>query len=119
MKLYDLASVIKHQEEKNLDKDFTLFSVIQQRFSEPNTGDSFDYLPTQYLGEIIKQMGFDGLRFKSSLKNGGINVLLFDDQKCKAVRSDMIKVGDIELKYTKPEIYQLEEFLKMGKSIGQ
>ena len=57
-------------------------------------------------------MGFDGLRFRSSLKNGGINVVLFDDIKCKAVCSDMIKVVGNELKLEKPEIYQLEELLK-------
>ena len=56
-------------------------------------------------------MGFDGLRFKSSLKNGGINIVLFDDKKCKAIRSDIIKVADIELKLDAPDIYQLEEFL--------
>ena len=40
-------------------------------------------------------MGFDGLRFKSAVKNGGINIVLFDDMKCKAIRSDLIKVSDI------------------------
>ena len=112
VKIYDLAQEIKPQEGENTEYDYSLFNVIQQRFSEPNTGDAFRYLPTQYLGELIKQMGFDGLRFKSSLKNGGINVVLFDDKKCKAYRSDMIKVGDIELKFENPEIYQLEELLK-------
>lgn len=115
LKLYDLASAIETQEE-NLGDDYTLFSVIQKRFSEPNTGDPFDYLPTQYLGEIIKHMGFDGIRFNSSIKNGGINILLFDDNKCRAYRSDMIKVGSIELKFDNPEIYQLEEMLKQDKN---
>ena len=112
IKIYDLVKDADPQEEKRTNDDYSLFSVIQQRFSEPNTGDSFRYLPTQYLGEIIKQLGFDGIRFKSSLKNGGVNVVLFDTKKCKAIRSDIIRVGDIELKYDNPEIYQLEEFFK-------
>lgn len=115
VKIYDLARNIKPQEGENSEYDYSLFSVIQQRFSEPNTGDVIRYLPTQYLGELIKQMGFDGLRFKSSLKNGGVNIVLFDDKKCKAYRSDLFKVGDIELKYENPEIYQLEELLKTDK----
>ena len=115
VKIYDLARNIKPQEGENSEYDYSLFSVIQQRFSEPNTGDVIRYLPTQYLGELIKQMGFDGLRFKSSLKNGGVNIVLFDDKKCKAYRSDLIKVGDIELKYEDSEIYQLEELLKTDK----
>lgn len=119
VKLYDLAKDIKPPEEGFMEEDYPLFSVIQNRFSEPNTGEALEYLPTQFLGEIVKHMGFDGLRFKSSLKNGGINVVLFDDKKCKAIRSDLIKVGDIELKFDKPEIYQLEELLKADKTNGE
>ena len=118
LKVYDLAADIKPQEGENLDYDYTLFRVIQQRFSEPNTGDYFRYLPTQYLGEIIKQMGFDGLRFKSSLKNGGLNLVLFDDEKCKAVCSDITKVSNIELSFVNPEIYQLDNYLNQN-NIGR
>lgn len=99
LKIYDLAREIKPQEGENSDNDYLLFNVIRQRFSEPNSGDTIKYLPTQYLGEIIKQMGYDGLRFNSSLKKDGINVVLFDDKKCKSIRSDIIKVGDIKLKF--------------------
>lgn len=116
IKIYDLAAEIKPQEREIPDYDHTLFSVIQRRFSEPNTGDSFKYLPTQFLGEMIKQMGFDGLRFRSSLKNGGINLVLFDDKKCKVIRSDLIKVSDIVLTFDAPEIYQLEAYLKPSES---
>lgn len=118
LKIYDLAGEIKPQEGERSDNDYSLFDVIRQRFSEPNSGDAFKYLPTQYLGEIIKQMGFDGLRFNSSLKKGGINVVLFDDKKCKAIRSDIIKVGNIELKFDNPYIYQLEEFIDLGSNKG-
>jgi len=119
VKIYDLARVNKPQEGEESENDYALFDIIQQRFSEPNTGDTFRYLPTQYLSELIKQMGFDGLRFKSSLKKGGINVVLFDDKKCKVVSSDMVKVGNIELKFDNPEIYQLEELLKTDKGGDQ
>ena len=40
-----------------------------------------------------------------------VYIVLFDDKKCKAIRSDIIKVADIELKLDAPDIYQLEEFL--------
>ena len=113
MKIYDLAQDITSQRCENFGDNYALFSVIQRRFSDPNTGDTFRYLPTQFLGEMIKQMGFEGLRFKSSLKNGGINVVLFDDRKCTAVSSDLTKVSEIELKFDNPDIYQLEEYLKV------
>ena len=116
IRIYDLAREVTPKKAVSIDKDYSLFDVICQRFSEPNTGDAFKYLPTQYLGEIIKQMGFDGLRFKSSLKNGGINVVLFDDKKCRAVKSDIIKVGDIKLELVNPDIYELEKFIESSKS---
>lgn len=115
IKIYDLAQEIKLQGEETLDIDYLLFKEIQKRFSEPNAGDAFRYFPAQYLSELIKHMGFDGLRFKSSLKNGGTNVVLFDDKKCRPIRSELIKVGDIELKLEIPEIYGLEELLKTDK----
>ena len=119
IKIYDLASEIKHHEKEHEDNDFSLFYEIQQRFSEPNTGDAFRYLPTQYLGEMIKQMGFDGLRFNSSLKKGGVNVVLFDDKKCKAICSDLIRVDDIKLKLVNPDIYQFEECFNSDISNSQ
>ena len=115
IKLYDLTKDIKPQDEDPFDNNYTLFKVIQQRFSQPNTGDEIQYIPTQYLGELIKQMGFDGLRYKSSLNKSGINIVLFDEKKCKAIRSDIIRVDNIELKYNMSEIYQLKEFLRPDK----
>lgn len=112
IKIYDLAKEIKSQERDDANIDYLLYEEIQRRFSKPNAGQEDKYIPTQYLGELIKQMGFDGLRFKSSLKNGGINIVLFDDKKCKAISSDIVKVSDIKLKYENQDIYQLGEMLE-------
>ncbi len=42
-----------------------------------------EYLPTQYLCEFIKNCGYDGVFFKSSISTGA-NVALFDDAKVQA-----------------------------------
>lgn len=52
--------------------------VLSTCFSRPNFKDDFEYLPTQYLCEYIRELGFDGIRFGSSVKHGGINVIIFD-----------------------------------------
>lgn len=39
-----------------------------------------EYLPTQYLCEFIKNCGYDGVVFKSSISNGA-NIALFNDSK--------------------------------------
>ena len=75
--MYDLTGDIGN---KNDIKNPLLFSYIANRFSVPNHGDSLHYLPTQFLSETIKQMGFEGIRFRSALRQGGINVVLFSDQ---------------------------------------
>ena len=75
--VYDLTGDVDNQDDI---KNPLLFSYIANRFSVPNYGDTLHYLPTQFLSETIKQMGFEGIRFRSALRQGGINVVLFSDQ---------------------------------------
>jgi hypothetical protein len=76
-------------------------------FSRPYNGDVSKYLPTQYISEEIKLMGFDGLRFRSSLYKDGINVVLFNPDDCKAMSSDLIDVKGIDLNLDQPMIYKI------------
>lgn len=46
-----------------------------------------DYIETQYISEFIKHLGYDGIRFSSSLDWNGINVTLFKFDKCTALKS--------------------------------
>lgn len=50
-----------------------------------------EYLPTQYLCEFIKNCGYDGVVFKSSISNGA-NIALFDDSKLVAESLAQYKV---------------------------
>ncbi len=56
-----------------------------------------DYLPTQYLCEYIKSLGYDGVEYGSSLHDGGINLVVFNDEKltCKSV--EVHEVSKIEI----------------------
>ncbi len=72
-------------------------------FSRPNYKDEFEYLPTQYLCEYIRELGYDGIRFCSSVKKGGINVVIFDTEaKTKPYivsNSKVVKVKDINVEF--------------------
>jgi hypothetical protein len=57
------------------------FNTISELFSKPAFGNSDNYYTTQFLSELLKDMGFDGIRYKSSLKRKGINIVLFDISK--------------------------------------
>ena len=105
VKVYDLTKDIK--EEQNNIQFESLFNSIGRMFSRPYTGEASKYIPTQYLAEEIKRMGFDGIRFKSSLNEGGVNLLLFDPEVCKAVSSDLVNVKSIKIGTELPWIYQM------------
>lgn len=63
------------------DGEYSIVAVlhrISEEFSKPNFGDSLEYVPTQFICEFIKQLGYDGIKFKSAVSNTGTNILLFD-----------------------------------------
>lgn len=87
------------------NKDYTkktLYEVITSAFQRPNYGEPLHYLPTQYLSEYVKNiMCLDGIRFWSSLKKGGKNVVFFQSKHCEAVSSQLMLVEDIQLQISK------------------
>jgi hypothetical protein len=74
--------------------------ILEKELSRPiRRGDNeLDYLPSQYLCEFIKSIGFDGVEYRSSLYEGGFNIALFDDKKvnCINVKTIQVKIRDIE-----------------------
>lgn len=65
-----------------------LFHALSQLYSKPVTedDDTLDYIPTQYIAEFVKKIGYDGIVFKSSLYNNesSVNVVIFNFDKCEA-----------------------------------
>lgn len=77
-----------------------LIFQIMYSFSSPSDGDRKDYIPTQYIAEFIKTLGFEGVRFNSSLHDIGKNVTIFNFNKCSAVGSKLYEIKDICFKAT-------------------
>ena len=110
VKIYDLTQ----NRESSIDEErngTSLFKLIGTMFSIPNDGKKSDYIPTQFIAEKIKRMGFDGIRFDSSLHQGGINIVLFDPDDCTAVSSDLVEVSEIKIFTNPPEIYDIGNHL--------
>ena len=59
-----------------------------------------EYLPTQYLCEMIKDNKFNGIVFKSSLEKGD-NYVFFDDSFLKGINIETFVVTDISIKFNK------------------
>ena len=77
-----------------------LSSIIHSIFSTPCSGELKDYLPAQYISEYIKSLDngtrFDGICFESALNRSGMNITIFNHEKCCAVSSQVFKVNDIQ-----------------------
>lgn len=112
LRIYNLAYKFPNDYPNEEKLNISLFEYVCQQFSKPYTGKPLQYLPTQFLGEVIKNMGFDGLRFSSSLNKGGYNVVLFNNEFCKPVSSDFVRVDGINLTISNPDLYLLEESMK-------
>lgn len=55
----------------------------------------YNYVPSQYLCEVIKKLGYDGVVYKSSMGDG-MNLALFYQEKARAVRVSEYDIGDIQ-----------------------
>jgi hypothetical protein len=83
----------------------TLFYIIEKKFSLPNYGDLTKYYSTQYIAEMLNNKGFDGIRFNSSLNEGGKNIVLFNVDDCRVVSSKLLEVSKINIETKTPSIY--------------
>ena len=70
-------------------------------FSKPVTDDDdiTDYIPTQFIAEYAKRLGYDGIVFRSSLvpdinenQMERFNIVVFNYQKCEPVKSNVIEI---------------------------
>ena len=57
-----------------------VWADIDRAFSRPvsRDEDALDYIPTQIIAELFKSRGYDGVRYRSALCDGGYNLALFD-----------------------------------------
>lgn len=58
-----------------------------------------DYLPSQYLCEYVKYLGYDAIEYSSSLHEGGINLAIFNDSKLKCRKASVYEIDSVSLRY--------------------
>ena len=79
LRIFDLCtSAIPEMSDFKEVEEYFLFQKLSSLFSEVNYGSEEEYLPTQYICDYIRELGFDGIRFSSSLNPEGKVVVLFD-----------------------------------------
>lgn len=87
-------------------KDYEINSIImdllssvpiyQFYFSSPaHSADKLAYLPSQYLAELFKTEGVDGLEYSSVLHGGGENLALFDISIAKCIEVELHSINEV------------------------
>jgi len=91
----DLSPFMSEDGLENYLKYKNYLKRLEQELSRPlrtHDNEMLDYLPTQYLCEYVKSLGYDAIEYGSSLHDGGINLAVFDDSKLEITD---IKVHEI------------------------
>ncbi len=105
-----LLDLTRKERQKNMtEAKQNLFHDLSELFSKPITkeDDILDYIPTQYIAEYVKNLGYDGIAYKSSLDRTisdslsvpqKTNMVIFHYQKCTPVRSNVYRITDSSIK---------------------
>lgn len=102
-----LDFTLKNIPAKMTEAKLNLFADLSMLFSKPVTSDDdiLDYIPTQYIAEFAKNLGYDGIVFRSSLtpelecqdaneheELDRYNVVIFNYGKCTPLASNIVNV---------------------------
>ena len=82
-------------------RENAVWSDIDRAFSAPVTpsDDSADYAPTQVLAEALRNHGYDGVAYRSSV-GPGHNVALFNPGIARPVAACLVTVTDLRIAFT-------------------
>lgn len=85
-----------------LRADISLLERLGQDLMQPVRAEAaaIDYIPTQYLCELIKYQGFNGVVYQSSV-NKGFNLALFDPKRAKPKNIVEYTVQEVDIKFAK------------------
>lgn len=77
-----------------------LLKRISKDMSKPLTryDSELEYVPTQYICELSKLHGADGICFESSLKKGGLNYVLFNESDADCINVENIHIKEVIIK---------------------
>ena len=82
-----------------------VFREIAAEIAKPlrRSDSPLEYLPTQYIAEFIKDQNYDGVEFASTLRKGGHNIAVFDEDLFECMDVETVEVSEV-LYGTEPEL---------------
>lgn len=110
LRIVDLAALDKISPFSNTDFDSEWFAInmkilnqISSEIAKPlrRQDSELDYLPAQYISDFVKSLGYDGICYKSTLYEDGVNFAIFSKEKFKCKNVDVYYVKSIKPEYEK------------------
>ena len=82
---------------------FLFINQLQDELAKPykNSDQELDYIPTQYICEFIKSLGYDGVEYRSALYSEGYNIAVFHPEKLKCISKSVHEITSINYKSNK------------------
>lgn len=106
VRVLDLSSIV-HSSPFYAENDKVAYLVnestlrqIQNDLAKPMSrlDSDLDYLPTQYISDFAKFLGYDGVKYFSTFDKTSYNVALFDSSACDCIYHRNFLIGDLEYK---------------------
>ncbi len=89
------------EDATDVQKESRVWYDVDNIFSDPvNRQDGKTvYFPAQYLAEIFKANKWDGIKYRSSMRKGGISIALFGSNKIVFKKTKLVRVSEISYEY--------------------
>lgn len=93
----------KMNEYKKVLSEYSMWSLLCENLSKPLGGENveLEYLVTQYLTEYIESLGYDGIKFYSSLDEEGVNYVFFNPEDMLIKKIEEYEVRKIKVESRK------------------
>lgn len=107
LKIVDLSNLDNISPFSSASFDYEWFAInisilkkISIEIAKPlrRQDSELDYLPAQYISDFAKSLGFDGICYKSTLNQNGLNYAFFDYKKFKCVDVKLYHINSLSYK---------------------
>lgn len=107
IKVVDLSSIdrispfISDLEYNEYAINIDILNEIAHDISKPmrRHDSKLDYLPTQYISDFIKKIGYNGIMYKSTLSPEGYNLAIFREDLFECISTNVYEIKSLTYKY--------------------
>jgi hypothetical protein len=103
---FDKTSPFKYDSELAIfAANRKIFKELADEIAKPlrRNDSTLEYLPTQFIAEFIKSRNYDAVAYDSTLRQGGYNLAVFNEELFECTEVQTIEVSEISYK-TQPSI---------------